>query len=290
MIVSIIVKSKFRALTILGAALFLLVPAPEVLAQSGSPLQNNLPRSWFRNFDYGIHVDDALKSGVGLYQVVGERLMLIYGPELERAFVLQFNPRVVRPVPKSLITIKGDLEVVLPGAAYQGAQPIPWMQDETKTAVLFYADQKKFKVGRVPPLVGTTNIAEIFNHNPLYKRGMDEYRPNADAVSALKGVTSKAVIEVWFGSWCPHCQQVVPRFLKALQAAGNPNIDVVYHGVPRDFGKYDPARSKNVNGLPTFIFMRNGKEFGRLGGRDTEGVIESRMATLLGSPGTAGGK
>lgn len=282
-------KTRLRALAVLGAAMFLFTTTPEILAQTGSPLQENLPRSWFRNFDYGIHVDDQLKSGVGLYQVVGQKLMLIYGPELERGFVLQFNPNIVRPVPKSRITIKGDLEVVLPLSAHEGAQPIPLILDETKTVVLFYADKKNFRVGRVPPIIGSTNIDEIFNHNPMYKRGMEEYRPNTEAVVALKGVKNKAVIEVWFGSWCPHCQKVVPRFLKAMQAAGNPNIDVIYHGVPRDFGKYDPARSKNVKGLPTFIFLRDGKEFARLGGMETEGILEARMATLLGSSDKAGG-
>jgi len=276
----------------LAATLLACSSAESPLAQggaSGMPLQENLPRSWYRNYDYGIEVNGNLNPEVGLFQIVGEKLMLIYGPELDSGYVLSFTPKVVRPVPKSQVTSKGDLEVLVAQSAFDSGQPIPWMQDGP-AAVIFYAGSDRYKILRVPPLEGTTNVEEIFKHNPIYKRGMEEYVPNSSSVAALKAVHQKATIEVWFGSWCPHCQRVVPRFMKAIQAAGNPNLDVTYHGVPREFGNYDPAVKKQVAALPTFIFLRNGKEFARMGGSSGVDVVEDEMARILGVSTTAGGR
>lgn len=260
------------------------------LAQGGGmPLQENLPKSWYRNYDYGVEVNGDLNPDVGLFQVAGEKLMLVYGPALDSGYVLSFVPKVVRPVSKAQVTSKSDLEVLLPPAAVESGQPIPWMQDGP-TAVIFYAGPNRYKILRVPPIVGTTTVEEIFKHNPIYKRGREEYVPKASAVSALKAVQERTTIEVWFGSWCPHCQRVVPRFMKTIQAAGNPSLDVVYEGVPREFGNYDPAVKKQVAALPTFIFLRNGKEFARMGGPTGVEVVEDEMARILGVATTAGSR
>jgi len=260
------------------------------LAQGGGmPLQENLPKSWFRNYDYGIEVNGNLNPDVGLYQVAGEKLMLVYGPALDSGFVLSFVPKVVRPVSKGQVTSKSDLEVMVPLSATDSGQPIPWMQDGP-TAVIFYAGSNRYRIMRMPPIVGETTVDEIFKHNPLYKRGREEYVPNASSIAALKAVHEKATIEVWFGSWCPHCQRVVPRFMKAIQAAANPNIEVVYEGVPREFGTYDPAVQKSVAALPTFIFLRNGKEFARMGGPAGVESPEDEMAKILGVATSSGGR
>ena len=286
-------KMLLAAGAAIAAALLAASPAANPAAQgagaaSGAPLRENLPRSWYRNFDYGIEVNGSLSPEVGLFQVVGERLMLIYGPSLDRGYVLSFEPKVVRAVPKTQVTAKNDLEVVVPPAAFDSGEPIPWMQDGP--AAIFYADSKRYKVARMPPIIGATNIDEIFKHNPMYRRGMEEYVPNPGSVAALKMVHQRAVIEVWFGSWCPHCQRIVPRFLKAIQAVANPNLDVVLHGVPREFATYDPAVKKQVDGLPTFIFLRDGKEFARMGGAAELASVEDEMARILGVATRAGGK
>jgi thiol-disulfide isomerase/thioredoxin len=165
---------------------------------------------------------------------------------------------------------------MLAKASFTESSPIPWMQDGP--AVIFYAGKSRYRIARVPPIVGVTNQEEIFGHDPMYRREMEEYEPDLGAVSALQQVGSKAIVEVWFGSWCPHCRKMVPRFQKA---AANPNLEVLYHAVPRQFGDYDPARERNVKGLPTFIFLRNGKEFGRIRGGGESAPLETELARIL---------
>lgn len=277
-----------------AAALAILLPAAPACAQaptdasSGAPLQENMPHSWFRNYDYGVELDGKVLPEAGLYQMIGKPFMLVFGSVLDTAYVWSADPRVVRPIRREQVTSKGEDEVMVAEASFAAATPIPWMQDGPE-AVIFYAGQRRYKILRVPPIIGPTTPDDILRQLPAYRKGMDEYRPALESVSALKGVRQKVTVEVWFGSWCPHCRVVVPRFLKVMQAAANTNIAVAYHGVPHEFGTYTPAMAKDVKGLPTFIFTKDGKELGRIRGEPPTGTLEEEIARILRPVNTASG-
>jgi len=279
------------ALAVAAAAFMSAAPAcaqAPSTASAGAPLEENMPRSWFRNYDYGVELDGKVLQDAGLYQMIGKPFMLVFGSPLDSAYVWSADPRVVRPIRKDQVTLKGDDEVMLAESSFATASPIPWMQDGPE-AVIFYAGQKRFKILRVPPIIGPVTSEAILAQLPAYRKGMDEYTPDGASVSAIKGVRQKVSVEVWFGSWCPHCRAVVPRFLKVVEAAGNTNLNVVYHGVPREFGTYTPAMARDVKGLPTFIFMKDGKELGRIRGEPATGTLEAEVANILRPTVTASG-
>jgi len=279
---------------LLPALALLVLPGLDLLAQShgaaieppgaGTPVQENEPRSWFRNYDYGVEIDGSRKPDIGLFQVVGKPYMLIYGPELDPSWVLTLREKEVRPVMPTEITIKSDMEVVLAESAFLRTSPAPWAYDG-ETAVVFYGGPKRFRVARVPPVVGETTVEQIYEINPLYKKGMEKYVPDQSAIARLKKVANPFQIEVWFGSWCPHCQRVVPRFLKVMEATANPNVRAVYHGVPRDFTSYQPAKEREVEGLPTFIVLKDGREYRRFRGGGEKASLEAELADLLSPAG-----
>jgi thiol-disulfide isomerase/thioredoxin len=278
------------------AALMAAIPSGDARAQDprvtiGSPvtpLQENLPRSWYRNYDYGVQIDGLQNPDVGLFQVVGKPYMLVYGSGIEPAYVISLKPQEVRPVRSAEITVKTDMEVVLAEVSFLSTSPSPWANDGP-AAIVFYGGNQRIRVARVPALVGETTLEELFTKHPLYRRGMDKYTPKQGAIARLKQVSQPVRIEVWFGSWCSHCQRVVPRFLKVMQAAGNPNVEIVYHGVPRQFGDYQPTTEKQVRGLPTFIFMRDGKEFTRIRGGGMKRSVEEELADILAATAPASG-
>ncbi|MBI3448393.1 MAG: thioredoxin family protein [Acidobacteria bacterium] len=254
--------------------------APTNAAASGAPLEENMPRSWFRNYDYGLEIDGKVLPEAGLYQMIGKPYMLVFGPVLDSAFVWSADPRVVRSVGKDKVTPKGEDELMLAESSFAAAAPIPWMQDGPE-AVVFYAGQKRFKILRVPPIIGPTSADEMLKLLPAYRKGRDEYLPEPGAVAALKNVRKKVEIEVWFGSWCPHCRAVVPRFLKTIQEAANTHLAVSFYGVPREFGSYAPSTARDVKGLPTFILTQDGKELGRVRGEPASGSLEAELARIV---------
>jgi thiol-disulfide isomerase/thioredoxin len=72
-------------------------------------------------------------------------------------------------------------------------------------------------------------------------------------------------IYVLFGTWCHDSQREVPRFLQLLNSL---NIQENYiHLIGLNFLKNEPqdrGKSFQINKTPTFVFLRNQKEIGRI--------------------------
>ncbi len=78
-----------------------------------------------------------------------------------------------------------------------------------------------------------------------------------------------AKVDIFIGTWCGDSKTWVPRFVKYWKAAGlsedQLNIVALYNGEEKY--KQGPAgeeKGKQVHRVPTFIFNRDGEEFGRI--------------------------
>ena len=90
------------------------------------------------------------------------------------------------------------------------------------------------------------------------------------------------IIEVVFGSWCPACKQTVPRFMKSMSAAGNPNLGVSYTGVPTPpFSEYPAVKEKDIRGVPTFIVYAGQAEIGRISSIPGNSSVEHELVAIL---------
>ena len=68
------------------------------------------------------------------------------------------------------------------------------------------------------------------------------------------------------GSWCPHCQEAVPRVMKVDERLKGSRIRFEYYGLPYKFSK-DPETSRaKITHVPTAVVFRGGWEIGRLAG------------------------
>jgi thiol-disulfide isomerase/thioredoxin len=133
-----------------------------------------------------------------------------------------------------------------------------------------------------PPLLGPHTVQDLVTDRPPFGDGIKSYQPEAAAVSYLKTYDKPTEVEVFFGSWCPVCEAWVPKFLKAVQQAGNSKIQVSLIGVSRDFNTdQNLAKAKGIRGLPTFIIRQNGIEVGRLVGAPESGTLEAALAGVL---------
>ena len=110
---------------------------------------------------------------------------------------------------------------------------------------------------------------------------MEDYTPTPGDLFYLSGFTDPIRVQVFFGSWCPHCRVMVPRFLKLIQTAGNSNLQVTLTGVPSPFTDYPPAKEKQVKGVPTFIVYSGDKEIGRIGVFEGDSSVEHELVKIL---------
>lgn len=122
-------------------------------------------------------------------------------------------------------------------------------------------------------ILGITCPERITTFNDETKQNFETYEPSSEALAFLKGIDQPLIIEVFYGSWCSDSIREVPRFIKIMDLVKNKNLQITFIGVDRS--KKQPAEKtegKNVEFVPTFIVLREGKEAGR--------IIESPKVSL----------
>lgn len=99
------------------------------------------------------------------------------------------------------------------------------------------------------------------------------------AIETLKKNLKDVDVEIYFGSWCGDSHDHLPTFL-ALTDALKPNAPKSLALFARDrkngYGDFKIARS--IERLPTFVFLKNGKEIGRIVETPTKSILEDTLA------------
>jgi thiol-disulfide isomerase/thioredoxin len=142
--------------------------------------------------------------------------------------------------------------------APQGAIDI---QDEE---VHFKADGISAVLATAPPLLGLHRVDEVTAHNPEYLPRAASYHANGNAVAALKREQRPVTVRIFYGSWCPHCREMVPHAIKLERLLKGARIRFEYFGLPNGFGKDPVAQQNQIKAVPTGIVYANGKEIGRI--------------------------
>lgn len=97
-----------------------------------------------------------------------------------------------------------------------------------------------------------------------FKRGYESYNPSPEALETIKSNISDYEIVGFMGTWCPDSRREVPQFFKLLDEAGYDLSKLTMVGVDRR--KSTPENLEegyDMTRVPTFIFMKDGKEVNR---------------------------
>ncbi len=238
------------------------------------------PRAWIPNHEFQVEIGGSVSQEARLFQSGGTSHMLVTAPEFTHPLVIRVTEReIVTLAPGAVVPGPGEEEVQVDESQVAGS-PMPFTRDAS--GVVFFLDGKRVRVGRRPPLIGSTSLEEILSHSPHYRAGMEAYTPSPDDVARLRSIPFPVEVQVFFGTWCPHCRETVPRFFKCLAEAANARIQMSCTGVPTPpFGDFPPAKEKHVNGVPTFIVSVEGKEIGRIQTIPAGSSVEHELVKIL---------
>ena len=238
------------------------------------------PRTWSENFTYRVEIDGTVSTGARLFTASGRPSLLIMAPEMTQALVIQIDGREVFKTRTAEIT-SGPVptQVLLADSAIQGPAD-PFTRDGD--AVVFFQQGRKVRIAPRPPIVGPVTTEELTRQLPIYRKGIEEYTPALSDTSYMKTYRKPVEVRVFFGSWCPHCRVVVPMFLKAIQEAANPQIQVALVGMPLPpFGEYPAAKENKIEGVPTFVVFSGDKEVGRFSTFPGDSRVEHEIVKIL---------
>lgn len=129
-------------------------------------------------------------------------------------------------------------------------------------------------------LIGEVGEAIILAHSPVYALLRDAYKPAASEISFLKSYRKKTELVVMFATWCPTCRIVLPRLLRILKDAANPNISVRYIGIAMGGNEPHEELEKYGHDYPAVIVFQDGREVRRIIG-DPPAPLEKVLAGIL---------
>ncbi len=135
-------------------------------------------------------------------------------------------------------------------------------------------------------LMGTISRSELDAQNYEWMAkgelaAAKEFHHRKKDIATLKYSLKGVEIEVYFGSWCGDSKEHVPTFLTlmdSLRPEGAKEISMV----ALDRKKMHPGftNSRNIEKLPTFVFLKGGKEIGRIVETPTKSVLDDTLAIV----------
>lgn len=133
------------------------------------------------------------------------------------------------------------------------------------------------------PLLGPVTRAQLKAYAPWALFWEQAYVPDPGAVASIRKDAKGINILLVMGTWCPDSKRELPRYFATADAAGLSDSKLRMVGVDRS--KKDTAGLTdkwNITRIPTFVFLRGGKEIGRfVEHTPADSTFEAEVARIL---------
>jgi thiol-disulfide isomerase/thioredoxin len=218
------------------------------------------------NYDFAVEVEGSYPEGAKFYQSDARGKFFIDVPACTTGLLMDLTAKKIQAVPRDQVKpTTGGVEV--PDAAPNGAAAYAFSIDGP--IIQFEAEDKKVRILPClmrPPIVGPVEMSALVADRPEYREGMRAYSPDATAIARINKYGKKVQIDAFFATWCSHCKEHMPKFLRVMSEVKNPNLKLNLYGVPKGFTQAaGPWQGRNINSIPTIIVKIDGKEITRMG-------------------------
>ena len=136
---------------------------------------------------------------------------------------------------------------------------------------------------RPAPLLGHVTRAQLKAYAPWSLFWEQPYVPDAESVTSIKRDAKGLSVLLVMGTWCPDSKREMPRYFATMDAAGFDDSKLTMIGVDTTKKDTEGLTEKfNITRVPTFIFLRDGKEVARFVERTPVGTtFEKELARIL---------
>lgn len=134
-----------------------------------------------------------------------------------------------------------------------------------------------------PALVGLQPLDRLLEHSQDYLPGLERYAPDEVSLGKLRAYTRDVRVRIFFGTWCGACKAVLPNALRVARDLTGSKIQFEYYGLdhPPEGWQDEEVRRLGVEGLPTAIVFRDGREIGRFSGASAFAAPEQALLRAL---------
>ncbi len=152
---------------------------------------------------------------------------------------------------------------------------------------LFSTAQAQYEVtndGQDKILKGIINreLIEADTSFKWYKTNHAGYKPNEDAINALKTKSGAIELIVFGGTWCVDTKYILPKLFSLIDAASFSQDHITLIGVDRNKKTISHlSEALGVIYVPTIIVMKDGKELGRVVEYGKTGVWDKELGDII---------
>jgi thiol-disulfide isomerase/thioredoxin len=243
-----------------------------------APLSAQTISGFSASSDYVLEMDGAPAPNAKIYWSPSARMFLIVLKDQPAPLLVEPMSRQVKSVPLVKLATRPDGTVgILEGAVMAPKGALETTPDGIAT---FRVDGHSYKLQEKPPLLGWQTPDSIAAYNSLYTTRANAYQPQAAALAELKKQSADIKLTIFFGSWCPFCQQKVPMAMRLARELAGSKVKIDFYGLPHGFSNDPQAQRHGVKSVPTGIVFVNGKEVGRISA-DGWAVPETTLRNLV---------
>lgn len=230
--------------------------------------------------DYVLEVDGEVHVGAEMYSSDQVRAILVVSSKLKSPVLLWPKTFAVNSVNLMKMAREPDGGInLLPGAVMAEH---PAMEIRNGTDVVFRVDGVEGVIKPKPALLGFQGMTSLTSHSPEYKMRADTYVPNQASLETLRSQGKDVRVQVYFGTWCPACGQMVPRIIKVAEDLQQSNVKIEFYGLPRGIVGDERAERYKIKSVPTGVVYVDGREVGRLTGEKWRSPEQSLVAMVGG--------
>lgn len=137
----------------------------------------------------------------------------------------------------------------------------------------------------LPLQTGRITAERLLATVPEYRERREAYVPDATVLEMIKSaVLPGDRMQVYLGTWCDDSQREVPKLLRILDDLRSQfGVEIPVEFLALDRSKQEPrdlVKGTSISKLSTFVFLRNGKEIGRIEERP-EGLFEDALLAIV---------
>ncbi len=240
------------------------------------------PREW-RDSIRDVYVDGRLERGAQTLATSSPRMIAVVCGE--EVLLLDPEKNAVARVPRSAFTFAPDRTLATTAADLTMA-PAGSLLAPNDATMIANVEGKSVVVSAHQSHAGPMTVDELWAAAPVWRSIAETYEPNEALVARLRAIDQPMHLQVVMATWCGDSRQHVPRLLKSIAKAANPNITVDLIGIGPEFvTPMEVIAGANITNVPTVIVQRDGKEVGRFVETPAGATIEDDVCDI--ASGTA---
>ncbi len=263
---ALVERARFRLIAVL--ILILLSVAGQLTATAQSPL--DIEYKFTDNLD--LDINGSLVPSTMFQSVRGLPSILILSDDLDAPLLLDLTEQTARKADAEKLSGEPRTGLVLAdGATVDDYGAFDLSEDIVKLTV----GGKEITIKQRPFLLGLQEAQDLKAYSLRYVYGSEDFELDAGILDTLRQTQDEVRVRIYFGSWCPHCQQHVPALVRLADELKGSAIDFEFYGLPPGFGEEPEAAANDIGAVPTGVVYISGQESGRMssGWEHPEGVL-----------------